>query len=89
METDVGKLETQLAAWRARIARLAAVAAKAGAGARIELHQQIDDLKARVATAQAKFDAFNAAPIAKQASFKTGVDKAWNEVEAAFADLKR
>ena len=89
MEADVGKMEVQLKIWGARIDRLAAAAGKAGAGARIELHQQIDDLKAKRATAQARFDEFQTAGIATQARLKTGLEGAWDEVETAFTDLKR
>ena len=89
MEADVGKLEAQLKVWGARIDRLAAAAGKAGVGARIELHQQIDDLKAKRAIAQARFDEFRAAGIATQARLETGLERAWDEIETAFTDLKR
>ena len=89
MELDVGTMEKRLKAWGARIDRLFAVAAKAGPGARIELRLQIDDLKVKRATAQARFDEFQAAGIAERARLGAGVESAWNELEAAFADLKR
>ena len=44
MEADVGTMQAQLKVWGAKIDALAAAAERATAGARIELHQQIDDL---------------------------------------------
>ncbi len=89
MEADVGKMEAQIEVWGAKINGLAAAAAKAGVGARIDLHLHIDDLKVKRAVALAKFDEFKTAEAAKRASLKTGLEHAWSELEAAFRDPRR
>ena len=89
MDADVGKMEAQLKVWGAEIDRLAAAAEKRRNGARIDLQQHIDDLKAKRALAKAKLDEFKAAGLAKQASVTTDLENAWDSLETAFTDPKR
>ena len=89
MEANVDKMEAQLKLWTAQIDGLAVKAEKTGAQARIECRQNIDDLKARRAVAQAKVDEFKAAGSGKWEEFKAGIERAWSDLEVAFSDLKR
>ena len=87
-EEHVGKLETQLKQWGAKLDEFVAKADKAGTMARIDNRKRIDDLKAKVHAAQAKLDEVKAAGSEKWDTLKTGVESAWNELELAFKKLK-
>ncbi len=87
-EEHVGKLETQLKQWGAKLDEFVAKADKAGTTARIDNRKRIDDLKAKVHAAQAKLDEVKAAGSEKWDTLKTGVESAWNELELAFKKLK-
>ncbi|MHC4306563.1 MAG: sll1863 family stress response protein [Planctomycetota bacterium] len=47
-----------------------------------------DDLKAKYQIVQSRFDELKAAGSDKMATFKDGMESAWNEVEVAFQKLK-
>jgi peptidoglycan hydrolase CwlO-like protein len=87
-EDHVGKLETQLKQWGARLDELVAKADRAGTAARIDNRKRIDDLKAKVHAAQAKLDEVKTAGSEKWETLKTGVESAWSELELAFKKLK-
>ncbi|MDD5224852.1 MAG: hypothetical protein PHE84_12780 [bacterium] len=88
LEADVDKMEAQLRLWTAQIDGLADKAKKTGAQAKIEYLQSIDDLKAKRAVAQAKVDEFRAAGSEKWGEFKAGIERAWDDLEGAFINLK-
>ena len=88
MEGHVGKLEAQLKQWGAKLDQLVAKAEKAGAEVKIERRKYIDDLKAKVQAARSKLAEVKAAGGEKWGVLKTGVESAWNEIEAAFKKLK-
>jgi hypothetical protein len=87
-EDNVGKLETQLKQWGARLDELVAKADRAGTAARIDNRKRIDDLKAKVHAAQAKLDEVKTAGSEKWETLRTGVESAWSELELAFKKLK-
>lgn len=87
MEAHVGKMETELKQWGARLDDLVAKARDAGAGTRIDHRKRIDDLKAKHRAAQSKLDELRAAGSEKWDSLKAGVENAWDELEAAFRKL--
>jgi hypothetical protein len=87
-EDNVGKLETQLKQWGARLDELVAKADRAGTTARIDNRRRIDDLKAKVHAAQAKLDEVKTAGSEKWETLRTGVESAWSELELAFKKLK-
>ncbi len=87
-EDNVGKLETQLKQWGARLDELVAKADRAGTTARIDNRRRIDDLKAKVHAAQAKLDEVKTADSEKWETLKTGVESAWSDLELAFKKLK-
>jgi Flp pilus assembly protein TadB len=88
MEGHVGKREAQLKRWGAKLDQLAAKAEKAGADAKFERRRRIDDPKAKLQAAQAKLAELQAAGGEKWKVLKTGVESAWNEIEATFRKLK-
>lgn len=84
-ETNVGRMESQLKQWGAK---LDALVAKAGAATKTDYRQLIDDLKARYHNAQSKLDRLKAAGSDKVGTFKEGMESAWKDVEVAFHKLK-
>jgi ElaB/YqjD/DUF883 family membrane-anchored ribosome-binding protein len=85
IEMNVGKMEAQLQQWGAKLDDLVA---KAGSEAKTDYQQLIDDLKTKYQLAQSRLDQLKAAGGEKMATFKDGMDSAWNEVEVAFQKLK-
>lgn len=85
---NVGKLETQLKQWGAKLDEFVAKTDKAGTAARIDNRKRIGDLKAKVHAAKAKLDEVKAAGSEKWDTLKTGVESAWNDLELAFKKLK-
>ena len=86
-EAHVGKMETQLRQWAANLDDIVAKAEVAGSEVRIDHRKGIDDLKSKYQTAQAKFAEFKTAGSSKWGTFKFSVDRAWNDLEGAFARL--
>jgi len=84
----VGKMETQLKQWGARLDQIVAKAEKAGTEVNVERRKCVDELKAKYQAAQSKFGEFKAAGSEKWEIFKTGVESAWSDLEAAFKKLK-
>ena len=82
-EADLGKLETQLKQWGAKLDEFVAKADRAGTAARIDNRKRIDELKAKVKVAQAKLDEVKTAGSEKWETLRTGVESAWAELELA------
>ena len=87
METNVGRMEAQLAQWGAKLDELLAKTEKAGEEAKADYHKRLDDLKLKYQAAQLKFAESKAAGSDKWETFKTGVEKAWNDLEVAFKKI--
>ena len=87
VETNAGKMETQLRNWGVKLDKVMARAEAAGTGVKIDYRQGLDDLKAKYKVAQSKFDEYRAAGSAKWGILKTGLETAWNDLESAFKKL--
>jgi ribosome-associated translation inhibitor RaiA len=88
VEENVGKMETQLKKWGAKLDELIAKADEASTEAKVDYHKRVDELKAKHQAATAKLDELKAAGSEKWDSFKTGIESAWSELETAFKKLK-
>ena len=87
-EADLGKMETQLKQWGAKLDEFVAMADRAGTTARIDNRKRVDDLKVKVQAARSKLDELQAAGSEKWETLKTGAESVWGEVELAFGKLK-
>jgi hypothetical protein len=86
-EKEVGKMEENLKLLGAKIDSLAAKAESVGNEVKTDYRKRIDELKEKHAATRAKLDEMKSARNDKWEAFKTGVDKAWNELEVAFRKL--
>ena len=87
-EAHIRKMETQLQRWGANLDELVAKAETAGsAEVEVDYRKGIDDLKSKYQVAQAKFAEFKTAGSSTWGAFKSGVDRAWNDLEGAFRRL--
>jgi hypothetical protein len=83
-EMQVGKIEKQLAQWGARLDELAAKAATAGEDVIQKERQHIAELRAKRDEFAVKLQEMKAAGSDKWQTIKSGVDSAYDELEAAF-----
>jgi hypothetical protein len=83
-ETRVGKMETQLKRWGAKLDQLVAQADSAGADAKIDHRKRIAELRTKHKLARAKLDELKAASGEKWETLKQGAESAWNDFEIAF-----
>jgi hypothetical protein len=83
-ETHVGKLEAQLSHLGAKLDELAAKFECGSAEVKADCRNGIDDLKAQHVAAQVKLEELKNASKGKWSHFRTGMARAWNEVEGAF-----
>ena len=86
MEVDQERMESQLWDWRLWIDRLAIETHKTGGGAGFDATMRIDELKALHAIAQAKHHEFWAVGELKRLRLIPGLERAWNDLEAAIED---
>ena len=86
--THLGKMEEQLKHWGAQLDHLVAKVEKAGADVNSERRKRVEALKAKYQAAQAKLSEVKAAGSEKWVTLKTGVETAWNDLEAAFRKMK-
>ncbi len=77
------KLEAQLAEWDAEINKLKAKADKVEADAKIEYHNQMENLQARRQTLEKKLEELQQAGDDAWEDLKSGVENAWSEFEKA------
>src|SRR5512142_2599759 len=87
-ERHVGQMEARLRHLGAKLDELAAKVERGSAEVQAERRKSIDDLKAKHAAAHAKLEEFRAAGNDKWDHFKTGIERAWNELERAVKSLK-
>jgi hypothetical protein len=87
-QDNVGKLETELKQWRAKLNELIAKANRAGTTARIDNGEPVGNLKPKVQATPSTLDAVKSAGSKKWDTLKTGVESAWNKVELAFKKLR-
>ena len=81
------RMEAELKQWGRRLDKLLAKAEVAGASARIDYRQRLDDLKEKYDAADAKLAEVKAAGSGKWAVFQGGVESAWLELANAFTKL--
>jgi len=79
------KLADQLHQWDAELDELKARAGRAKADARMELFNQIDELRVKKETTQGKLEQFQDAGDGAWDDMKAGVEKSWTELTGAFA----
>lgn len=90
VDATIGKLEDQLTLWKAKLNELAAKTQAAGHEAKVNASKkELEDLRLKIATAQAKLDESKAAGGDKWESFKDGIASSWSELEEAFKGLTR
>ncbi len=88
VELYVEKMEAQLKRWKARVDELVAKAEGTKADAKIEYHKRVDDLKAKCQAAQVKLDDLKTASGEKWKVLRSGLERAWDDIEAAFKQIK-
>lgn len=88
LNAQVGRLETELKQWGAKLDALVASAAKAGAETKVSYRTRIDELKVKYQTAHSKLDDLRYVRAENWSIVKAGVEKAWMELEVAFKKLK-
>jgi hypothetical protein len=88
MEAAVERMEGHLRLWRLQIDELASRTQRLGAQPRFDSLMHVDELKALLAIAQSKFDAYRAAGEAERRQLKIELKRAWDELEAALKDPK-
>jgi division protein CdvB (Snf7/Vps24/ESCRT-III family) len=86
-QENLGKFETQLKQWGAKLDEFVAKADRAGTTARIDNRKRIDDLRAKCQAAQSRLDEVKAAGDDKWETLKIGVERAWSELEIAFKKI--
>jgi hypothetical protein len=86
-EANVGKMETQLQQWGAKLDELVAQVEATGTEAKLDYRERIDDLKAKHQLARSQLHELKAAGSGKWETLKTGMEGAWNELEVALKKL--
>ena len=87
-EAYLEKIEAQLKVWSAKIEELKAKAEKASADKKIELHQMIDDLRARKEQAQKNLNEIKAAGAETWEKLKSKTDEAMDDVKTFWESVK-
>jgi uncharacterized protein YhaN len=79
-----GKMETQLSEWGAEIDKLKARADKAAEDSRRSYYDQIEVLRAKQASMQAKLQELKTSSDDAWGDLKEGLDHSWNQVKDSF-----
>ena len=79
-----GKMEAQLSEWGAEIDKLKAWADKTAADARQGYYDEIEDLRAKQASMQAKLQELKTSGDDAWGDLKEGLDHSWNQVRDSF-----
>jgi 3-deoxy-D-manno-octulosonic-acid transferase len=82
------KMEAQIKEWTAKLSDMKAKADKAGADAKVQMYQQIDQLRARKEAAQEKLTEIKAASADSWETLKTGMEKAQDEMKKTWESMK-
>ena len=88
VEAHVGKMEAELKSWGAKLDALVAQADAAGTEAKIDYRRRLEDATASYKVAQSKLHQLQAAGSGKWEAFKTDIESAWSDLEAAFKKLR-
>ncbi len=84
----VGKMESELKLWGAKLDGLVAKAEGVGAEAKNDYYKGIDDLKAKYKVAQSKLEELKTAGGENMDTLTAGVKLAWKDLEGAFKNMK-
>jgi hypothetical protein len=87
VDAHVGRMETELKSWGAKLDALVAKADAAGTGAKIDYRKRLDDVAARYKVAESKLHKLHAAGSGKWEVFKADIEGAWSDLETAFKKL--
>ncbi len=79
-----GKVEAQLSEWGAEIDKLKAWADKVAADTRQSYYDQIEALRAKQASMQAKLQELKTSNDSAWGDLKEGLDHSWNELKDSF-----
>ncbi len=79
-----GKMEAQLSEWGAEIDKLKTRADKAAADTRQGYYDEIETLRAKRASMQAKLQELKASSDDAWGDLKEGLDRSWNQVRDSF-----
>jgi hypothetical protein len=88
-DPNIERMEAQIREWGARIESLEARAQSAGTHARVDYRRRVEDLKALGSDARARLDEFKSAGSETWDAFRSGLEGAWKEIEAALEELVR
>ena len=84
---QVTRMEADLKSWDARLHKLRSQGHGPGGQPSLDYHKRLDDMEAKCAAAETRFDELKAAGSTKWESLKSGIETAWREVEEAFRRL--
>jgi len=79
-EINIDKLQSQLDAWKADVAKLEARARSANADAQLAYLREVDDLKAKYAEAETKLDQLRKAQKGASSDVMDGITSAWRDL---------
>lgn len=84
---EVGRIETRLRQFGAKLDRMVAKAEAEGAAAESDYRRLLGEVKDKHATVCSRLDAFKLARGQKWDNFRAGVEAAWRETMEAFTEL--
>ena len=87
VESHLGKLETQLRTWAARLEEMVARVEAARTQASGDYRKRLDDVKATYKVAETRFAELRKAGSGKWETFQGGIESAWNDLDMAFRKL--
>ena len=87
VEAHVATMQAELERWGAMLDEMKARGARARTETDRDYHNRLDDLEAKHEAAQAKLDELKAAGSARWETFRSDIESAWGEMEAAFRKL--
>ena len=87
VESHLGKLETQLRTWGARLDEMVARAEAARTPASGDYRKRLDEVKAKYKVAEMRFGELRKAGNGKWETFQGGIESAWNDLDMAFKKL--
>ena len=87
VEAHVGKMETELGRWGAKLEDLSAKADAAGTGAKIDYRGRLDDLREKYEIAAARLAELKRAGNDRWETLRPGIETAWTDLEDAFREL--
>jgi len=86
---SVRQLEAKLWSWAVKLDELAGKAHQIAGEAGADLLRRVEDLSAKLALAQKRFNEFKAAGRENWERFRGGIEEAWDEFEAALKSEPR